>query len=247
MRTLALVLLLAACGSSSSGPAYDTTLSSHASEPLARDTPAPKITWSDNGFVTPMLPAVARAAEITVVAVRDRDGERGFPNLAIQVRDRNDKTLQSITVLVPNEYEALAPGGTPGDVLQKRIDAANLELAKLHGLHDLVAMKPLDLQQPPDGSDQHLAIGDNLDVDWNKDHLHVFPHNVDRAVTTVDGHGWLSQSHTSCAGCSVCENPAFLGAVYHAPSINVIVAEIRYHGTDSCEEPGDQPHVIAWY
>jgi hypothetical protein len=245
MRTLALALTLAACGSSPSP--RPETLSSHASEPLARDTPAPKISWAENAFVTPTLPAVARAAEVTVVPLRDRDGERGYPNLKLEVRDRNDKTIQSITILTPNEYETLAPGGVASPALAKRIDAANAELVKLHGLHDLVAMKPLDLQKPPDGSDQHLAIGDNLDVDWNKDHLHVFPHNVDRAVTTVDGHAWLAPNHASCAGCNICENPAFLGAVYHAPAINVIVAEIRYHGTDSCEEPGDEPHVIAWY
>jgi hypothetical protein len=246
MRTLALVLLaLAACGGSPAPP--PEVLSSHASEPLARDTAAPKITWADNTFVTATLPAVARAAEITVVALRDHDGGRGYPNLEIEVRDRNDKTIQSITILIPNEYETLAPDGKPGDVLAKRIEAANAELAKLHGVHDLVPMKPLDLQKPADGSDPHLAIGDNLDVDWNKDHLHVFPHNVDRPVTTVDGHGWLAPSHTSCAGCGVCENPAFLGAVYHAPAINIVVVEIRYHGTDTCEEPGDQPHVVAWY
>ena len=247
MRALVLLALLGCSAAAPKNPhENDMVVSGHGTDP-ARTTPAPVIDWGDNAFVTNTLPAVARAAEVTVLAIRDNDGGRGYPNLRIEMRDRNDKTLQKIVVMTSNEYETLAPGGKPGAALMQRITAANAELAKLHGVHDLIPMKPLDLQKPADGSDPHLAVGDNLDIDWSKDHLHVFPHNIDRAVATIDGHSWLAPSHTSCAGCDVCQNPAFLGAVYHAAGINIVVAELRYRGTDTCEEPGDAPHVVAWY
>ena len=242
----ALVTSLAACGGTQTTP--PETLSSHASEPIApRDTPAPRVLWRDNAFGTEGLPAVARQSEITVVPVHESDGGRGYPNIRFEVRDRNDKTIQTIAVMTSNEYEKLAPDGVPTTALQQKLASANAELAKLHAIHDLLVMKELALQKPPDGSDEHLAIGDNLDVDWEKDHLHVFPHNTDHALATADGHRWLAPAHSPTSPQPDCENPAFLAAVYHAPSINVVVAQIRYHGTDTCWEPGDQLHVIAWY
>jgi hypothetical protein len=246
MRWLA-VLALAACGGSSPAPAEP--IAGRASEPgtVPRPTPAPVIVWKDGAFVTDALPAVARHGEVTVLALRDNDGGRGYPNLAIEVRDRSDHSIKKLTVMVSNEYETLAPDGTPNDALRQRIEAANAELARLHGVHDLVPMKPLDLQKPADGSDEHLAIGDGIDVDWNKDHLHVFPHNVDRALATVDGRGWLVPDHKPCSGCDPCSNPAHLAGVFHAPGVNVIVADIAYHGTDTCWEPADELHVVAWW
>jgi hypothetical protein len=245
MRTV-LLLAVAACGGSPPPPTHDTTLSSRAADVIPeRATPAPKVVFADNAFITDTLPAVARASEITVVPIRDNDGGRGYPNLKLEVHDRNDKLLQTIQVMTSNEYETLALDGKASPALVQRIDAANQELQKLHGVHDLVPMHPLDMQRPKDGSEQHMAMGDDLDVDWDKDHLHVFHHNTDHPIAIVDGKPWLAKQHTPVQGLT-CENPAFLKAVYHAQGINVVVVQIAYHGTDTCWEPGDQLHAITF-
>lgn len=235
------VAVMSACGSS--GPTHqgsDPIGAIGASSAPHRTTPAPHIAWRDNAFGTDALPVVARAAEVAIVAVRELDGERGFPNLKLEVRDRTDKTIQTITILNSNEYETLAPGGAASTTLQQRIDAANVELARLHDLHDLVAMKPLEIQAPTDNTFPHLAIGDGVDVDWSSDHVHVFRHNSDRQVVTVDGKAWLAPVRPSC------DNPAFLRAAFHAPELAVVVVQLAYRGSDSCGVPSDQFHVVAW-
>jgi hypothetical protein len=231
---LVLVAMLVACGSSPPPPLTGTTELSH------RDTPAPAIAWKDNAFA-PMVPSVARAAELVVVPVHNRDGERGYPNLTIEVRDRSDKVVQTIAVLAANDYEKLAPGGVASKALTDRVAAANVELQKLHDLHDLVAMKSLEVQPAVDPGLAHLAIGDGLDVDWGGDHVHVFRHNSDRAVTNRDAKGWQELPHGTCT------YPSFLASTYHVPEISVVVVELGYRGgSDACGEPNHQFHVVTW-
>lgn len=232
-----MLMLVAACGGD--GP----VVVANAGDVAHRATPAPHIAWRDNAFDTTSLPAVARAGEIVVVALREIDGGRGFPNLRLEVRDRGDKAIQTIAVLSSNDYEKLAPDGTPGPELTKRIAAANDTLVHLHDLHDLISMHPLEVQQ---ADEPHLAIGDGLDVDWNVDHVHIFRHNSDRPVFVRDARAWLIKEHEPCKGCGMCQNPAFLRAVYHVPALSVVVVQLSYRGTDTCWEPSDQLHVVAW-
>jgi hypothetical protein len=245
MRHCLLVLAAAACGGTST-PATRTV--EHHAEPAAttRDTPAPSIAWADGKPAITGLPAVAKGGEIVVVPISGGDAGRGYPNLRIEVHDRSDKTIQAIDVLTSNEFESLAPGGAASPALQKRIADANAELARLHGVHDLTPMHPLEIQDPSDGGTKHLAIGDSLDVDWNIDHLHVLHHNTDNAVVVLDGKPWLVKDHKPCPTCPPCENPAFLDGVYHAIGINVLVVQIGYRGTDTCWEPADQMHIVTW-
>jgi hypothetical protein len=243
MRRLSL-LIVAACSGSPAPPPNESL--SHQVEVVPRSTPAPSIAWKGEAFEVTGLPAVARAGEVAVVAMIEGDGGRGFPNLRIDVRDKTDKVVQTIPVLIANDYETLAPGGTPGATLSQRIADANHQLAILHGVHDLVAMTALELQKTADGSDPHLAIGDGFDVDWSGDHLHVFHHNTDKPLVSLPGTPWLVREHRSCAQCDVCSNPAFLAHAYHVPGINMLVIDIGYHGTDLCWEPGDQLHVVTW-
>jgi hypothetical protein len=234
------LLLVVACGDSK--PPARVPLN-HI-EPAPRDTPAPSIDWKDTRFAVARLPALARGGEVAVVAVEDGDGGRGFPNLRLELRDRSDRVLQSIQVLVSNDFEKLAPDGKPGNELARRIADANHELAVQHGLHDLVPLHALEIQKPTDQSDPHLAIGDGLDVDWSKDHLHVFVHNQDRPFITLDGKAWLAKPQPLSGG--TCENPAFLAGAYHVDEEKAIVLELGYRGTDTCWEPGHQWHVVAW-
>ena len=242
MKRVGWLLAFAACGGT---PPPNHVGSEQIDNSVMARPGAPAVAWQANAFAVTGLPAVAHGGEIVVLPMIERDGGRGFPNLRIEARDRSDNVVQKIAVMTSNEYETLAPGGAPSKSLGDRIATANNELGKLHGLHDLVAMHALELEATSDGSDQHLAIGDGLDVDWSKDHLHVLPHNTTHSVAVVDGTPWLVKD-TTHAGGDVCHNPAHLKAVYHASGINVIVVEIAYHGTDTCWEPSDQLHVVVW-
>lgn len=207
---------------------------------------APAIAWSENHFMIDGLPAVARAADVVIVPLRENDAGRGFPNLRLELRGRDDTAMRSIQVLNSNEYESLAPGGIPSPALMRRIIAANRQLEQLHATHHLVAMRPLALQPASDDRDPHVATGDGLEVDWRDNRLVVVADDTKRIVAAADGRAWLAPPHPSCASCEPCENPAFVGAIYHAVAIDVIVAQIRYRGTDACWEPSDQFHVVAW-
>src|SRR5690348_5431505 len=95
------IVALAACGGAkatapAAGPA--DPVPSNVAAPV-RSTPAPAIAWQDGAFKTDRLPAVARAGEVAVIAVRDNDGGRGSPNLRIEVRDRTDRLVQTIPVI----------------------------------------------------------------------------------------------------------------------------------------------------
>jgi hypothetical protein len=245
MRLAAIVLACTACGGGAKpapAPAPATPLDSPVTP---RSTPPPKLTWTDRGFDVAGLPAVARAGEIAVVPVRDNDSARGFPNLRIDVRDRTDKVAQTIQVMTANEYEQLVPDGhraTPE--LVQRLEVANHELAKLHGLHDLVVMHAMEIQPTKDVP--HLAIDDTIDVEFDSDHLHVFHHDDSRPFITLATTGWLAVAAKRCPDCPPCENPALLGGVYHAPLISLVVLDIAYKGTDTCWQPPDQWHVVAW-
>lgn len=236
-------MVAAACSSSPPPP----PVSSRSAPPtVTRSTSAPTISWRDQNFEASELPAVARAGHLAVVALGDSDGGRGYPNLRLEVRDRNDAVIQKVAVMTSNEFETLAPDGKPSPGLTERIAAANRALETLHGLHDLVAMTTLELQ-PTQGDDlPHLAIGEGLDVEWAHHELRVFRHNMDRPFRTVSGLAWLAPSGKRCAQCDPCENPTFLEAVYKAPDVNLLVVEIGYRGTDTCWEPGEQFHVVTW-
>lgn len=251
MRALRGLLVLAltctacaACG----GPthAHAPPPSGAAELPPERATPPPSIEWRDGNFVTTGLPAIARGGEVVVIGYHDADSMRGFPNLRVEVLDRHDQVVWKVPIMVPTEYEQLAPDGAPSVELARRIGHANAELQRLHGVHDLVPMRALGVLPPGDGVAPHMASGDGIDVDWADDHLHVFRHNSERAVVTREGTGWLEPDHKPCAGCDVCHNPAFLDAVFHAPEIQAVLVWIGYKGSDTCIEPSARPHVVAW-
>jgi len=244
IRLALAAFVVAACGARSEP--VEPLSSNAAPPPTPRDTPAPTIAWGDHRLEAVGLPAAARGGELVVVALHEGDGGRGYPNLHVEVRDRSDRTIQSIPVAESDEYERLAPNGEPGKELAERIAEANRQLARLHGVHDLIAMHKLELQPTEDGGDKHLAIGDGFDVDWNGDHLHVFHHNTDQSLLTESGLPWLAPEHKPCPTCEPCANPAYLANVYHADAMNLFVVELAYKGTDTCWEPGNQLHVVTW-
>lgn len=245
------LIFIAAC----SGAADHPVESPHATadpEPAVHVAGAPTIAFAgaeaaEGRWKLAGLPAVARGGELVVVPMTASDGGRGYPNLRLDVRDRSDKLVRSIEVLKADEWEKLqAADGSAGPELQKRIADANRELEKMQSLNQLVAMHPLDVQIPAHETrtTAHLAIGDGFDVDFNGDHLHVFRHNASRSFITLDARPWLAPPQKAAG--EPCSNPAFLANTYHATNINVLVVELGYTGTDTCWEPGNQMHVVAW-
>ena len=239
----ALPVVLVACGGAP--PPAPAAAPENVVVTAPRTTPAPAIAWKGGRFTTEGLPAVARAGEVAVIDVRDSDGGRGYPNLRIEVHDRADKVIQTIPVMTSNEFEALAPGGAPSPTLARRIADANRALASLHQLHDLVPMTALDVAKPSDGP-AHLAMGNDIDVDFAGDHLDVLVHDSEQVLAHRITTSWLVPPSQTCAKCQRCEHPAYLGGVSYAVGISVVVVDIAYMGTDICWEPSDQRHVVAW-
>ena len=78
--------------------------------------------------------------------------------------------------------------------------------------------------------------------------LHALQHRGQESagIVTRDGQSWLVPDHQPCEKCDVCKNPAFLAGVFHAPDVNAVLVEIGYKGTDTCWQPSDSFHVVAW-
>ncbi len=238
-----LLLLAVAC---SSPPRTGTTedVSSHV--PSGPTTPAPEITWTEGRLEVSLLPAIAHAGEVVVVAHRENDGGRGYPNLAIDVRDRLDKLVQTIKILDSNEYEKLVPDGkTPVPELVTRIADANEQLKTLHGLHRLQPLVELRMGAPTD-QPPHLASDSRVDVEWAGSHLRLFPHTRTVPVADRNGTAWLAPDRQTCDGCPICRNEAMLRAVYRSEDAHLVLVLIGYSGTDTCWEPTEQYHVVTW-
>jgi len=237
---LGCVLTLAAC-SGASTTAREPGAVANASTHLV---PTASIAWNaeEHRFVAAGLPAVARGGELAIVAVSGGDGGRGYPNVHVEIRDRADQLVRAISVVDANDWERLAPDGTPGTELDHRIAEVNRTLAELHDRHGLVAARPLTV-------DDHVARGNGITVDWTNAKLEVWQRFADRPMSrqdafsqlaVVDGQAWLARPDRDCT------NPAFLRAAYHAATIHLVVVDIAYRGTDTCWEPADQWHVVAW-
>jgi hypothetical protein len=219
---------LVACSSATPASAPQPALAGTRA-PSPPTGPAPRIAFRDGTFDTSQLPAIARSGELAVVAAVDGDGGRGYPNLRLEVRDRRDRIVESQLVLVSNDFETLVPDALhAGPELERRVAVANTKLAALHADHDLVAMRTAE----------GLAVTfDNARLRVRKD---------GKLLADVDGTSWLAPSGKRCPQCEPCENPAYLAGVHKADGIDAVVVRIAYKGTDTCWEPGDQQHVVAW-
>jgi hypothetical protein len=226
---------VAACGGTTAKPAAVD----NRADVVARDSAAPRIAWvaSENRFVGTGLPAAAREGMVAVVAVSGGDGARGYPNVHVEVRDRDDGLVQTIAVVAANDWEQLAPDGKPGPQLDHHIADVNHELARIHGHYDLVPLAELKVM------DDDLALGDGLFVGWNGDRIDIVRKPAadarDQRLARRDTSAWRAPKAS-------CEHPAYLGGAYHVDPINLVVVDVRYRGTDTCWEPPDQWHVVAW-
>lgn len=195
------------------------------------------------------IPAVARGGEVTLVPTEEQSmftAERN-PILDLEVRNRTDHTTQTIKVKGVGGF--VPPEEVPAreKLREQDVAAANKQLAALHDEHDFVPMHELAMQGQEEADTEpyrHIAIGDDLVVDWRGDHLRVFQHDAKgKLLVDVDGLGWAAPPQPPPDACS---NPDYLEAIYHAPGINTVVVKISYKGTDSCWEPAPTFHVVSW-
>lgn len=236
MRALVATIALAACGSHGSAPPL--LQGSATSTTPAPTTPPPSVTWIDNGFDSPGLPAATADGTRIISAERETDGGRGSPNLRIVSRDRSDGISEKITILRVEEVDAMFAQDGRHPQLDARISAANTWLANLHRSSTLIRLPALEVDGS-DGYTQHAARAAGVELDWTSD-----------VVTIRHGHQLVTAHPTPATwhatGHDGCSNPAKLGAAWVDLERKLALVEIAYNGTDLCWEPSAQQHVISW-
>lgn len=221
MRAAAL-LVLAAC---STAPA---PLPSHAVSRAAPSTPPPEVAFANMQLVATGLPAIAADGRLVVHTVIDGDGGRGNPNLALVVRDRNDREIERFVVVTANESEGQFDEHGPSPALAAKLAAANTRLASLHDANDL---RPL--------TSEHLVVdlGARLTVRARGTVV------VDVATPAK----WSSPDKPMCSTCrEACAHPMFLGGAHANIAHTIVLVTVSYTGTDLCPEPVSEHHVITW-
>jgi hypothetical protein len=238
----ALIAVLAACGGSTPPAAIE----GHATTRAHPTTPAPSITWIDNGFDANGLPAVANDGSTVVLAIHAEDGGRGAPNLTVVVLDRHDTATATVPVLGVDEAEAMFDEHGVKPALRARIQAANAHLAGLHAQHDLVALAELAIDDTLEAEQRLRATGPDLTVEWKAGQLELRDHQREVGRVTIPA-SWLVEDRPMCTTCTeICHNAAYLGRVAADAKRRVAVVTISYTGTDTCWEPSSQHHVVAW-
>ncbi|MCE9580280.1 MAG: hypothetical protein K8W52_44595 [Deltaproteobacteria bacterium] len=212
--------------------------------------PAPTVTWNGGtpetgfgGFTTTGLPAIAADGSAVLLAVVDDDGARGFPNLALVERGRDDRDLATRVVLA-------LPTGNDEPAAPTDVAGANQWLTERHRLHDWKALtaagsKPAPDEAGGDESEEQVVTLGAVEVHWNEGHLVV----TSGGATMVDAtHAdWTVKPYPMCQSCAeTCENPSSLRAVVGDVARRLIVVTIGYHGNDSCWEPTAVQHVVSW-
>lgn len=252
MRTLPLLLLsLAACGGAPKPSALGNA-AGYGGPP----GPAPTLAWSggspiDGGeFKTTGMPAVADDGSRVLIAWVMGDGGRGFPNLRLQVVDRDDRVVDTRVVLDADQVEAMTESSTVD------VAAHNQYLADSNGT---LRWRPL-ATAPVEGEAEPGAEPDPMFASAWSSQL------GDVAIRfAVDGHlvieqggkvvvdevmaGWLTKDHPMYEGASadeMCQNPIYLQSVQLDGGRRVAVLGVEFHGNDTCWEPSGQYHVVGW-
>ncbi len=243
-RWMGTLMLVTACGAKA--PAVGLA---HEGVGAAPAGPAPTITWvagtPDTGygeFTSTGLPAVAADGGAVMLAVTDDDAARGFPNLALVERGRDDRELGKRVVLaLPVDDEEPSP--------PKDVQGANQWLAERHQQRD---WRPLTAAAPPappdDGAEEDaddvITLG-AVEVRWNEGHLVVTSGGA--KVVDATHADWTVKPYPMCDSCDeTCVNPSTLRAVAGDLANRLLVVTIAYRGNDSCWEPSAAQHVVSW-
>ena len=174
-------------------------------------------------------PQVSRDGRFLLVSTEESTGARVAQNLAFELRDRKDRTLQRIVVMAVDEEPDAAARAS-------RVSAVHALLAA----HDFVPLVAFTGSRE-DGQ----FSGGGLAVSWGSEHMtiaHDGKRVVDRAVPVA----WRGSRHYLKSEEMMCENPDLLGGAWGALDAKLVVVQVAYHGNDTCWEPASQLHVVAW-
>jgi hypothetical protein len=166
----AFALALAGCWASHASP--PAPANTKVAPAVATAPPSVSVDASDGtSFKTPRLPAVSADGSRVLLAIQDSDGARGNPNLRLELRDRNDRVVETQVVLRIEEGGDNPSGQAPVVDVKARAAAANKWLAQLHARLAFEPLKPLvvDISQGP--FEMHVATGLGVTLDWRDSHL----------------------------------------------------------------------------
>lgn len=246
MRLPALLLLLPLAGCYRG----DRAPPAPAPEPAAAPAgPPPRLAWTGHEFEASRLPAVSADGAAVLIGLEDNDGGRGNPNYRLELRDRLDAKISRHTVLTVDEVDALydADGGLRG--MDERIADANRWLADQHAVRRFVPLAELEVEVGDQIAWAFRATGhgvtNGVTIEW-KDSRVTIAQGGRTLLSRPTPPSWLAETRPRGSGGGTCENPAFLGVAAASLPHKVALLTISYSGNDTCWEPSNAPHVVAW-
>jgi hypothetical protein len=240
MRLSSMLLVSAIAGCFRSSPAPEGRPA-----PTAPAGPAPRLTINQSTFETSRLPAVSADGAAVLIGIQNHDGGRGHPNYRFELRGRDDAKLAGHTVLTVDEAESMIDAGGPTPKLEERIAAANRWLAEQHAARRFVPLDKLEVQPGEKIASSFRATGGGVTVEWRGSRLTIAQGGkplLERATPPT----WLAKDRERPGGLGPCHNPAFLDGAAVSLEHKIALIVVGYGGTDTCWEPEDQHHVVAW-
>jgi hypothetical protein len=207
------------------------------------------VAWGDNSFTTTRLPAVSADGAAVVIAIQGGDGARGNPNLRMVVKDRADAEVVKKMILTASEAQEILDGADVMQAFEARVAAANRWLGEQHAARRFAALTPLEIENfGTIDKPVARATGGGVTVEWQDSRLKI-TQSGKALVERITPKTWLVKDRPMYPGAGpdeVCHNPAFLKAAAVDMGRKIAVLAIGYMGTDSCWEPSDVQHVVAW-
>jgi hypothetical protein len=226
--------VLVACKSSPSAPPI---VRGTAEKPIG---PAPSIAWVDNGFEHPRLPAVSEDGSTIVLAISDDDGERGFANLRLALRDRDNRETEKHVVLAAADGDAMFDANGPTPEFRSRIEASNRWLSAQHARVRLVAMTQLEVTNPRIGERATATAGDvRITVDRARVRIDRGTEHVLDRQTPAD---WNPAPSTTAR----CTFEPQLAAAWIDVERRVAIVKLAFAAGDACGAPPARHDVVAW-
>jgi hypothetical protein len=216
--------------------------------PTAPAGPAPRLTIEATAsptFDTSGLPAVSADGAAVLFGIQNHDGGRGNPNYRFELRSRGDAKIAAHTVLTVDEADSMYGADGVSAELEQRVAAANRWLAEQHAARRFVPLTKLEALPGEQIASSFRATGGGVTVEWRQNRLTIAQGGkpiLERATPT----SWLAKPRTVSGGDLTCENPAFLDGAAVSLEHKLALIVVGYGGTDTCWEPEDQHHVVAW-
>jgi hypothetical protein len=229
-------LLAAACYRSSDAPP---------APPATPAGPPPAIAWAEHNFQTTRLPAVSADGAAVLLGLEDNDGGRGNANFRFELRDRGDAKLATQSVLTVEEYDQIQDGSGGLRGMDARIDAANRWLAAQNTERRFAPLTELPVETGDAIASPFRATGQGVTIEW-KDNRVTIAEGGKQLVARETPPTWYAPRRPRGSGGDVCENPAFLNNAWVSLPHKLAVLTIAYSGNDTCWEPSNAPHVVAW-